>query len=88
MTTTLNPKLRKLVEQLEAAIGDDRTFAIVEKIKRDTTIKSADAIAMAHALTSIRARSKRDALDLLSWQHRNVVGARARARATNGRTAA
>lgn len=83
----LTPKLLAYVERLDAAIGDERTWAIVEEIKRDKTIKRAEAIAIARALTGLRARSKREAIELLSWRHRTVEGARARMRAIGGRIA-
>lgn len=84
----LSPKLLAYVDRLEAAIGDDRTFAIIEEIKRDKSIKRADAIAMARAAIGIRARSKTDAIELLCSRHRWVMSSRARSRAIGGRIAA
>ena len=83
----LTPKLLAYVDQLDAAVGEERTWAIVEEIKRDKTIKRAEAIAIARALTGVRARSKAHAIELLSWRHRNVRTTNARILATGHRLA-
>ena len=83
----LGPTLRRYVERLEAAVGRETFDAVFDEIRRDPTVKLAEAKALALAMTGLRARSKQDALDLISLPHRTVRGAVARARAIGGRTA-
>ena len=84
----LSPKLRQYVERLESALGEDTFDVILDEIKRDKTVKMAEAKALARAMTGVRARSKHDAFTLLRMRHANIVGTRARMLAIGGRIAA
>lgn len=84
----MNPTLQKHRTALEDAAGTDRFDAAFEELQADRSVKADDMKALALQMTTIKPRSRADALTLLRMEHDIIVGARARARAIGGRTAA
>lgn len=77
------------LRELQSALGDEIRFPeVFAALKKDKGIKVTEAKQLALAFADLNAKSKRDALELIWLRHASVVGARARARATAGRTAA
>lgn len=84
MTNTIDTHLKALKD----TAGTDRFEAAFEALKADKSLKADDLKALALQMTTIKPRSRADALTLLRMEHDAIIGARARARATGGRTAA
>jgi len=77
------------LQRLRSAVGDEVRFPeVFDALKNDKSVKVAEAKQIALAFADLNAKSKRDALELIWLRHASAVGARARARATAGRTAA
>lgn len=73
---------------LTDTVGSDQFEAAFEALRTDRSVKADEMKALALQMTGIKPRSRTDALALLRMEHDAIVGARARARAIGGRTAA
>lgn len=77
------------LQRLQSALGDEARFPeVFDSLKKDKAIKVTEAKLLARAFADLNAKSKGDALELIWLRHDSALGARARARATGGRTAA
>jgi hypothetical protein len=75
--------------RLEAALGDEARFdSIFYALKKDRAMRVIEIKALARAMTGIAARSKTDGLDRIWQRHQSLMTAKAKSRATGGRSAA
>jgi hypothetical protein len=75
--------------RLEASLRDVDTFKTVfEELKADAAIKRQEAIVLAKRFAKETAKSRDQAMKLIMARHTAIIGARARQKATKGRTAA
>ena len=77
------------LKNLQSAVGDEIRFPeVFSALKQDKRIRVAEAKQLAREFAELNAKTKGEAFDLIWHRHASVVGSRARARATAGRTAA
>lgn len=81
--------VRDYVRRLEEALGDEQGFdEEYARLVGDKRIKAPDAKQIAKAFAGKSGRSKSDALGLIAARQQSLIGARAKADATGGRSAA
>jgi len=82
-------EIKAYLDQLEQALGDETEFdKAFETLKRDKRVKAQDAKNISKRFVGKAGRSKADALRLIYERHSSLVGSRARAKSTAGRSAA
>ena len=76
------------VQRLNLAIGNEQTFSeVFSTLKNDPSVKAPIAKRIAREFAKKAGRTKTEALSLIWERHASLVGAKARADATSGRTA-
>lgn len=81
--------VQKYLRRLEQTLGDEPGFAeVFATMKKDAAVKAADAKKLSKEFAGKAATSKTQAFDLIWKRHASLMGARADAEATAGRTAA
>lgn len=75
--------------KLSQALGDERRFAdVFARLEADTALSTADLRALAKEFAQANPRSKADALKKIWNRQQSLLGFEAKARATDGRSAA
>lgn len=77
------------LERLTDALGDERRFAdVFQQLEQDASLATGDFRALAKDFAKATARSKADALKKIWARQQSLLGFEAKARATDGRSAA
>lgn len=75
--------------ELAATLGDERRFAeVFDRLKADPSLSTSDFRAVAREFAKASPRSKADALKKIWARQQSLLGFEAKARATDGRSAA
>lgn len=74
--------------QLTSALGNDEFPALLTQLANDKRMKVAEMKELSKRFAGIGERTRIRALQRIDARHENLMGCAARARATNGRTAA
>ncbi|MGH6816481.1 MAG: hypothetical protein ACREC6_12330 [Hyphomicrobiaceae bacterium] len=81
--------VQKYLRRLEQALGDEPGFVeTFNAMKKDAAVGAAEAKKLSKEFSSVTARSKKDAFEFIWARHASLTGARLKAAATAGRTAA
>ncbi len=82
-------EIRAYVRRLEEALGDEKGFGEeYARLTADARIKVSEAKKIAKAFVGKAGQNKREALSLILARQSSLIGARAKANATGGRSAA
>lgn len=80
--------ITEYVDSLTTTLGSPEFEGVFAAMKADPAVTAKVAKAIAREFAKKAGRSKAEALHLILYRHRNILGAKARADSIGGRTAA